>query len=180
MDICEDKLEMSTSKSFSPTNFPPFLRPSLRARHKAFTLVEVVVAIGVVVFGLIAIFGLMNLSLKNSREANLRQGLTLVIDQVNSYYQSQAFTNALNEVPATNFFDNVGEPLANSSGAFFAAQINNVTPPNGQINASGLPPVDTNYLGILQLKIAWPYPADTSTNISVFSVLNTSTNFTGN
>ena len=176
---------MSTSKSLSSINFPPLLRPALRSRQAAFTLVEVVVAIGIVVFGLVAIFALMNLSLKNSRDANLRQGLTLVIDQVNSYYQSQSFvspavSNLLAGVSTNLFFDNVGEPLNNSSGAFFAAAITNVTPANGQTTPSGLAPVDTNYLGILQLKVVWPYPADTSTNISVFSVLNTSTNFTGN
>ena len=76
---------------------------------KAFTLVEVALTLGIVTFALIAIFSLISVSLKNSRDANVRQGLTLALDQTISSYQGQNFTNALAMVQAqTNFYFDSG------------------------------------------------------------------------
>lgn len=160
-----------------------FRRSGLPGRYihqRAFTLVEVVLAIGVVAFGLIAILGLMSVSLRNSREANVREGLTMVLDRMNSVYQGQNFTNSLavSQTSTNYYFDNSGVPTTNTASYFYLCNVTNATPATTSYffqSATTVIPqgsAPTNYFGVLQVSVRWPYPQLNSTNISLISILN--------
>ena len=66
----------------------------------AFTLVEVVIAVGLVAFVLTAILGLVAIAANETKNADLKARLAWITEQVTSEYQSQRFSNALASVPA--------------------------------------------------------------------------------
>ena len=61
----------------------------------AFTLVEVVIAVGLVAFVLTAILGLVAIAANETKNADLKARLAWITEQVTSEYQSQRFSNAL-------------------------------------------------------------------------------------
>ena len=93
----------------------------------AFTLVEVVIAVGLVAFVLTAILGLVAIAANETKNADLKARLAWITEQVTSEYQSQRFSNALAGVPATNYWDYSGMST-NAAGAYFVCEISNVTP----------------------------------------------------
>lgn len=139
-------------------------------RAGAFTLIEVVIAVGLVAFVLTAILGLVAIAANETKNADLKARLTWITEQVTTEFQSQRFSSALAGVPTNLAWDYSGMPVpTNSSNAYFLSSVSNVTP----TNASDFP---TNYLALLQVRTRWPYsPSSTnsaSTNVSVISLFN--------
>ena len=132
----------------------------------AFTLVEVVIAVGLVAFVLTAILGLVAIAANETKNADLKARLAWITEQVTSEYQSQRFSNALAGVPATNYWDYSGMST-NAAGAYFVCEISNVTP-----TSPTNPAFPTNYIALLQVRTRWPSPQLTSTNVSVISLFN--------
>ena len=134
----------------------------------AFTLVEVVIAVGLVAFVLTAILGLVAIAANETKNADLRARLAWITEQVTSEYQSQRFSNALANVPTNFAWDYDGMAvLTNSPSVYFVCDVSNVTPTS--------PPntnYPTNYIALLQLRTRWPSPQLTSTNVSVISLFN--------
>jgi uncharacterized protein (TIGR02598 family) len=132
----------------------------------AFTLVEVVIAVGLVAFVLTAILGLVAIAANETKNADLKARLAWITEQVTSEYQSQRFSNALANVPTNIAWDYDGMPvMTNSPTAYFVCDVLNVTPSNS-------PSYPTNYIALLQLRTRWPSPQLTSTNVSVISLFN--------
>ena len=139
------------------------VRPSLG--RAAFTLVEVVIAVGLVAFVLTAILGLLVIATNETKNADLKARLAWITERVTSEYRSQRFSAVLASLPATNYWDYSGMPVTNTADAYFRCEISNVTPP----------PVGnftTNNFALLQANIRWPYPDLTSTNVSLVSLFN--------
>ena len=134
----------------------------------AFTLVEVVIAVGMVAFVLTAILGLVAIAANETKNADLRARLAWITEQVTSEYQSQRFSNALANVPTNFAWDYDGMAvLTNSPSVYFVCDVSNVTPTS--------PPntnYPTNYIALLQLRTRWPSTQLTSTNVSVISLFN--------
>ena len=66
-----------------------------RGTSAAFTLIEVVIAVGLVAFVLTAILGLVAIAANETKNADLKARLTWITEQVTSEYQSQRFSSVL-------------------------------------------------------------------------------------
>jgi uncharacterized protein (TIGR02598 family) len=130
-------------------------------RSTAFTLIEVVIAVGLVAFVLTAILGLVAIAVNETKNADLKARLTWITEQVTSEFQSQRFSTALASVPTNNYWDYSGT-RTNLSGAYFVCGVSNVTPTTN---------FSTN-MALLQVSIRWPNPQLTSTNVSLISIFN--------
>jgi len=128
----------------------------------AFSLVEVMIAVGIVAFVLSAILGLVTLAVQGTRKADTDARLAILAGRLSASYQGRSFAGALAEVAtnATTYFDFDGVPT-NAAGAYFRCDATNVTPAGASAN-----------LALLQMRIRWPSPQWSSSNIYVFSVAN--------
>ena len=137
-------------------------------RSAAFTLVEVVISIGLVAFVLTAILGLAAIATNETKNADLKARLAWITERMTSEYQSQRFSVALESVPtsapAISYWDYSGMPVASPADAYFRCDVTNVTPPRR-------PRISTNF-ALLQVSIRWPSPPLTSTNVSLISLFN--------
>ena len=131
-----------------------------------FTLVEVVIAVGLVAFVLTAILGLAVTATKETKNADLKARLAWITKRVTSEFQSQRFSAVLGNLPATKYWDYSGMPVTNTADAYFRCDVSNATPPPASANFT------TNNFALLQLSIRWPYPNLTSTNVSLISLFN--------
>ena len=106
----------------------PWGLPGLRSSG-AFTLIEVVIAVGLVAFVLTAILGLVAIAANETKNADLKARLAWITEQVTSEYQSQRFSNALAMVPTNLALDYEGMTVpTNSATAYFVCDVSNVTP----------------------------------------------------
>jgi uncharacterized protein (TIGR02598 family) len=128
----------------------------------AFTLVEVVIAVGLVAFVLTAILGLATMAANETKNADLKARLAWITESVTSESQSQRFATVLQSMPKTNYWDYSGTPVTNIQDAYFVCALSKVTPMN----------FTTNNFALLQVSIRWPYPQLTSTNVSLISLFN--------
>jgi uncharacterized protein (TIGR02598 family) len=138
-------------------------------RWDAFTLVEVVIAVGLVAFVLTAILGLAAMAANETKNADLKARFAWITERVTSEYQSQRFSIALGSVPtnapATSYWDYSGTPT-NITGAYFQCDVTRATPSPASTNFT------TNNFALLQVSIRWPHPQLTSSNVSVISLFN--------
>jgi uncharacterized protein (TIGR02598 family) len=134
-------------------------------RSAAFTLVEVVISIGLVAFVLTAILGLAAMAANETKNADLKARLAWITERVTSEYQSQRFSVALESVPtnapAISYWDYSGMPVASHADAYFRCDVSRATPPSASTN-----------FALLQVSIRWPSPPLTSTNVSLISLFN--------
>jgi uncharacterized protein (TIGR02598 family) len=84
-------------------------------RQRAFTLVEVALALAVVSFALIALLGLVSVSLQSSRDANHDTEIALASEYALSNLTTNSFASLATLGPATNFFDFQGAPTTQTS-----------------------------------------------------------------
>jgi uncharacterized protein (TIGR02598 family) len=91
----------------------------MKIRHQsAFSLVEVVIAIGIISFALLTILSLMVSSLKSDRNATDDTVLPAMADATLAYLRSYYATNALPTSAVTNnfYFNSAGTLQTNTSG----------------------------------------------------------------
>lgn len=142
---------------------PRGVRPGRRA---AFTLVEVVLAVGLVAFVLTAILGLAMMAIKETKNADLKARLTWITESVTSECQSQRFATVLGSLPVTRYWDYSGKPVdATSRDVYFRGDLKNVTAP-------APPKLTANNFALLQVTISWPSPQLTSKNVFLISLFN--------
>ena len=84
-----------------------------------FSLVEVVIAVGLVGFVLTAILGLAAMAANETKNADLKARLAWITERVTSEYQSQRFSAVLASLPKTNYWDYSGMAVINISDALF-------------------------------------------------------------
>ena len=119
------------SRRMPPVPFcvPRACGPKLRQQAKAFTLVEVALALGIFAFAIIPVIGLMGTGLRVSKES-IDASTT-----ANIYRLTEAMLSTNAAVTSTNmYFSNEGEPT-NAAGAIYQANIN---PMNTTDAAQGL------------------------------------------
>jgi uncharacterized protein (TIGR02598 family) len=119
------------SRRMPPVPFcvPRACGPKLRQQAKAFTLVEVALALGIFAFAIIPVIGLMGTGLRVSKES-IDASTT-----ANIYRLTEAMLSTNVAVTSTNmYFSNEGEPT-NAAGAIYQANIN---PMNTTDAAQGL------------------------------------------
>ena len=135
-----------------------FRRQGLSKAVSGFSLVEVVLAVGITAFILIAVFGMVTVAVKGTREADLMARLTEITRREAALCQLQPLTNVTGRLPATNYYTGWCIPCTIDS-ADFQVDLMNVTPAGTSSN-----------LAFIQLQIRWPVPQLSFTNTSIISV----------
>lgn len=147
----------------------------------SFSLVEVVIAIGVATFVLVSIFGLMAYAAQSVQQADKYARLSTVASQELALVGSQAYASTpcghyavsggnhgayYNE---TNYYTYKGLPT-NSASAYYRSVVADATPTplaNYPFTVAGQQVMEP-----LQIIIWWPSPGYANSNIIVTSVLN--------
>jgi uncharacterized protein (TIGR02598 family) len=139
----------------------------VKKRDKGFSLIEVVLALGVISFAIVAIFGLLPTGLQTShssqdetRAAHLAEAiLSSMASQAQTQFNSVKLqTNDASTIPVFNlsstgtastsvYADNDGKLSANSAGAIYAITVaTNGSPTN----------FDAGYANQVTLTVGWP------------------------
>ena len=137
-------------------------RRSRAANHSAFSLVEVVIALGVVSFALIAVFGLLPTGLKTVKNANEQAAAANVLGAI-----ADAVRNASTNGSATTYSNSIaGQGIGYTlGGAATTINLNNLTLEGGAANNFSArlkavvvitPPVSTTIPGRALISVAWP------------------------
>lgn len=138
----------------------------------AFSLVEVVLGVGIVGFVAVAILGLAAVASNSTREADLNSRTAFVMQHVMADLQSRRFDfSDLTAKPIAvqyggpTWFDAAGSPLPNANGKFFTCDVTDVTP---TVATPGAPLANSINFRLLRLQITTPV----SQNATVISVSN--------
>jgi uncharacterized protein (TIGR02598 family) len=130
----------------------------------AFSLVEVVIAIGLVSFALLALVGLLTVGLKSSRESGEDTILAVCTGTTQALVRAEGFSNvsanpAYADTTPDFFFDSAGALLTDSAGAPLKTQNTNAL--YGCLVTRGAPALSqaTTNLLVYQLKFVWPLAA---------------------
>ena len=120
----------------------------MKSKHRhGFSLVEIVIALGIASFSLIAIVNLLAVGLKASREANTDTTVTAIIQTVSSRIRS---TDDLQTLPSRIDYDQQGEE-SSAADAYYRCDIS-IGAPNGLIWND----IDPTHLRNVELKVSWP------------------------
>jgi len=150
-------------------------------RREGFSLVEVVIALGITSFVIIAIIGLLSVGLQTSRESAEDTNLALMTQTTTALLRSRPFSNVFNspnfgDATADYFFDANGDLTRDAAGApatttdtnsLFACTISRRTP--------SLAPLSTSNFIYLQYKFTWPLSAPAANRkekVGVISLAN--------
>jgi len=142
-----------------------FLSGALRG-ESAFSLVEVVIAIGLVSFALLALVGLLTVGLRSSRESGEDTIMAVCTETTQALVRAEGFsqvlTNALYAPGDTTpdfFFDSAGTLLTDSAGA--PSRTQNADALYGCLVTRSVPALSqaTTNLLVYQLKFVWPLAA---------------------
>lgn len=94
--------------------------PSLPA---AFTLVEVVLALGIVAFAVVALVGLMAVSFDSSRGSDADTSIASMARQITAELRARPFDRLTTEGSDVYFFDNEAHRLADLKGAVYRCKV---------------------------------------------------------
>lgn len=95
---------------------PPPFRPRLTA---AFTLVEIMIATGLITFSVIAVLGVLPVGL-----TSLRQSMNQTVEaQIVRSIAAQAVTTSFTNLARTSYYEIDGQLLDSSNGAYYTATI---------------------------------------------------------
>ena len=142
-----------------------------RTRQTAFSLVEVVIALGVIAFAIVAIFGVIPTGLRTSagaqdetRAAQLAQAvLSTMASQAQTQFNSVKLrlddnsTNTIDLAAAPAaldiYADNEGKLISASGGAVYAVSVKMDNAPAG---------FDSGYANLVTVSVGWPAAAPTA------------------
>jgi uncharacterized protein (TIGR02598 family) len=137
------------------------------ARARGFSLVEIVIALGVFSFAVIGVFGLISIALNTSKEAQRDSTLASVIRTLDADIRSTTSSAAIAALSTTpRYFDEVGKPLTSSTGAYCKVTLvkgseSNIAGTYGLANASNL--------HVWSATIAYPAPVYKETTVFLLS-----------
>ena len=149
---------------------------------RGFSLVEMVLALGVVSFVLVSIFGLLSMSMRDQRDSGQKTLLALMTQTVASYLHQEGFaavnadTTMISTAIAPQFYfdaqgrlatDSTGKPVTTASASnYYSCTVTRRTPTL---------PVATANMVYLRLQFQWPVSAAASvqnTQIAFTSLAN--------
>jgi len=134
---------------------------SLKGRVcRAFTLVEVVIAVGVFAFAAISLLGLITLAMQSSHDAGVQSTQATMVSTITGQLSSQNFTNTVASLPFTDYFTEQGVET-NAAAAIYRCAVADVSPTSST----------TNFMRQVQLQICWPVPVYARTNVVVASLV---------
>lgn len=130
----------------------PLPHPSFRSL--AFSLVEIVLALGIAGFVAVAILGLAAIATNGTREADLNSRFAQITQRKTSELKSLRLDFSqpiLNQIVTPEYFDATGTPLSTPLGKVFTCTLENVTPVTDTI---GAPPGGIPNFKLLRLTVA--------------------------
>jgi len=132
-------------------------------RDRAFTLVEVVIALAVVSISLVVLLGLFSTGLVSSRKANNDTNLSAIVWQVASSLRSQTAANLT--FPTNYYFDINGESTNNANTATYYKCAINAAPStfDNAITNSANPPAYFAAANFTNVQLLISYPGNTYT-----------------
>jgi uncharacterized protein (TIGR02598 family) len=136
----------------------PAPRSDLHRTCHAFSLVEVVIAIGVVAFTVISLLGLTMVALRSSQDAGVQAAQATLVSTVTGRLSSQNFADTAASLPFTTYFTVEGTET-NASAAIYRCDVTDVSPAGSA----------SNLMRQVQLLIRWPAPVYTRTNVVIAS-----------
>lgn len=104
------------------------------AAAAAFTLVEVVLALGIVAFAVVALVGLMAVSLESGRGSEADTLIASMARQITAELQARPFDLLTTEGSDVCFFDNEAHRLADLNGAVYRCEV--TLTPNGDYDTT--------------------------------------------
>jgi uncharacterized protein (TIGR02598 family) len=125
---------------------------------RAFTLVEVVIAVAIFTFAVVAMLGLMTVAMRSTHKADTQASSAAIVTTVMGQLTSQNFTNTVASLPFTDYFTHEGAQT-NAAAAVYKCAVTDVSPAASP----------TTFLHQVQLMISWPAPVYTQTNVVVGS-----------
>lgn len=142
----------------------------------AFSLVEVMIALGIISFCVISVFGLLPVALKSMRDANDRRaaieimnrlaGDVLALSNAESKYRSSGAS-----VPTDNLSGDYADTSITASGRkLFYENADGKRADKQNANYTGVidvtAPVGGFGLGVVSISVAWPASATTNNSVS--------------
>jgi uncharacterized protein (TIGR02598 family) len=118
-------------------------------RGEAFTLVEVVIALGVLSFCLITLLGLLGVGLNNGLKSNDDTTVASMTWEVANNLRSE--TNLPAGFFTNYYFDHTGQATNTVSAAYYSCRVTTNNPTTSQAPQ----PLDTNFI-IATLQFTWP------------------------
>ena len=144
---------------------------SHRIRPGAFSLVEVIIAVGIFTFCIVSIVYLLGSALNTSRQSQMDSAMAAILRNMESELRAVPSVN-LAAVTGTNYYFDVGGNLVtNTNSRAYLAVVTRVAPAavagmtsvtNGTNISSGITNTTNNYLWLL--KVSYPPPNYPLTN----------------
>ena len=130
---------------------------SLRRKRaqRAFSLVEVTLAIGIVAFAFIGVFGLIPTGLNVFREAMMTSGQSQIIQKVLNDVQQTDFTTLTNSQPQMRYFDDQGNEVTGSAIGVY--QVNTRITPATVMPCAGTQPAESRNTNLATATIQVAY-----------------------
>jgi uncharacterized protein (TIGR02598 family) len=132
-------------------------RRLFRRNEAAFTLVEVVLSLGIFSFALLSVLGLMATGLSTVKNSSTNQAITNVNRELRATLQATPFTNLVIGTPATYYFTASGYITTASGTAANAPFYTAVMAPAAPTYPAG--GTSANAFSV-SVSIAYPYPAN--------------------
>lgn len=114
--------------------------------RRGFSLMEILLALGILSFCLVALLAIFSVGFRASMKANE----DTVLASIASRIMSEARASSSFPFPTNMLFDTRGLPVSASSEATYACEVTRATVPESQ-----LPGISTN-LSMVTMKISWP------------------------
>jgi len=153
------------------TPSPSFLRFH---PQKAFSLIEVVIAIAIVSFSLVAIIGMLPVGLKSMQDSQNEQAEGTIANQLRGELEQISFhssdVGSIQSLPSTNYFYTSEGLRINGTEGTNVSPYYKASFVTGDAAVNGDTFSDTNSLNI-QVTLTYPYPVLSQTN--TFNLLAT-------
>lgn len=120
--------------------------------HRAFSLVEITMALGIATFAILAIAGLLVVGLNQSRDAAQDTNVRSITKTLTTALRA---SDDVTTVGPTMYFDSDANQVTQPGEAFYECTISLVPTPSGSV----FDDIDSSHLSCVQMEIQWPYGA---------------------
>lgn len=151
------------------TSIASFTPPPRTVVTRAFSLIEVVLAMAIVAFALLAIIGMLPVGLQTMRDSQNDQAIGTIANQMRGDLQQISFgtgQGTLSDLPNTNYYytaEGLKTELPPTGQPYYKAQF---TIANAGVNGNGfaLANAAPSNAANVTVTLTYPYPACTLTN----------------
>src|ERR1700679_3083285 len=130
-----------------------------KRKNRAFSLVEVVLALGIFAFAVLSIVGLMATGLNSAKDSSTNLAITNINRNLRADLQATPYSSLASATSTNYYFTDGGYPTTQSSPAPSAPFYAVVLTTNASIYPTGIGVPSTN-AATVNVKISYPYPVD--------------------